>query len=54
MMRPEPITIGSVKKAWQTAVLKAHSHTPLWITGKHNQLAPESLDLPDAAEVVKH
>ncbi|MGH9254254.1 MAG: tyrosine-type recombinase/integrase, partial [Vicinamibacterales bacterium] len=35
--------IGSVKKAWQTAVLKAHGHTPLWVKGKNNQLAPESL-----------
>ena len=35
--------IGSVKKAWQTAVLKAHGHAPLWVTGKKNQLAPESL-----------
>ncbi len=35
--------IGSVKKAWQTAVLKAHVHTPQWVKGKNNQLAPESL-----------
>ena len=35
--------IGSVKKAWQTAVLKAHGHTPQWVKGKNNQLAPESL-----------
>jgi integrase len=35
--------IGSVKKAWQTAVLKAHGHPPLWVIGKNNQLAPESL-----------
>jgi integrase len=35
--------IGSIKKAWQTAVLKAHGHTPQWVKGKKNQLAPESL-----------
>jgi len=35
--------IGSIKKAWQTAVLKAHGNTPQWVKGKNNQLAPESL-----------
>jgi integrase len=35
--------IGSVRKAWQTAVLKAHGHTPQWVKGKKNQLGPESL-----------
>jgi integrase len=35
--------IGSVKKAWQTAVLKAHGHTPQWVKGRNNQLTPESL-----------
>lgn len=42
--------VGSVKRAWQTAVLKAHGHTPVWIwtkkkgaTGKGNtNLSPES------------
>lgn len=33
--------IGDVKKAWTTAVLKAHGHTPVWIEGTH-RLAPES------------
>jgi integrase len=35
--------IGSVKKAWQTAVLRAHGCTPVWVKNKRNQLAPESL-----------
>ena len=35
--------IGSIKKAWQTAVLRAHGRTPQWVKGKNNQLAPESL-----------
>jgi integrase len=35
--------VGSIKKAWQTAVLKAHGHQPQWVKGKSNQLAPESL-----------
>lgn len=34
--------VGCVKKAWQTAVLKAHGHAPQWVKGKNNQLAPES------------
>ena len=32
-----------MKKAWQVCVLKAHGHTPQWIKGKRDQLAPESL-----------
>ena len=32
-----------IRKAWQTAVLKAHGHQPQWVKGKRNQLAPESL-----------
>ena len=35
--------VGSGKKAWQTAVLKAHGQTPHSVKGKNNQLAPESL-----------
>jgi integrase len=35
--------IGSIRKAWQTTVLKAHGHTPQWVKGKRNHLAPESL-----------
>jgi integrase len=35
--------IGSIKKAWQTAVLKANGHMPQWVKDKNNQLAPESL-----------
>ncbi len=23
--------IGTVRKAWETTVLKAHGHTPLWV-----------------------
>jgi integrase len=34
--------IGSVKKAWQTAVLKAAGHLPQWVKGRKNQLSPES------------
>jgi integrase len=30
---------GSIKKAWETAVLKAHGHTPAWVKGS---LAPIS------------
>ena len=33
--------VTSPKKAWETAVLKAHGHTPHWTTGS-NSLAPES------------
>ena len=32
--------VKSVKKAWKTAVLKAHGHTPTWVGG----LSPESRD----------
>src|SRR4051812_22201332 len=35
--------IGSIKKAWQTAILKAHGHTPQWVKDKNNQLAPSRL-----------
>jgi integrase len=34
--------VGSIKKAWQTLVLRAHGHTPQWEKNK-NRLAPESL-----------
>jgi integrase len=30
---------GSIKRAWETAVLKAHGYTPAWVTGS---LAPGS------------
>ena len=33
--------VSSPKKAWETAVLKAHGHTPRW-TKRSNCLAPES------------
>ena len=33
--------VGSSQKAWETAVLKAHGHTPEW-TKRSNCLAPES------------
>ena len=29
--------VGCVKKAWQTAVLKAHGHAPQWVKGKNTQ-----------------
>ena len=45
--------IGSIKKAWQTAVLNAHGHTPQWVKGKNNQLAPESLTAYHAAETTR-
>jgi len=32
--------VGSVKRAWETAVLKAHGHTPQWTEG--GKLSPES------------
>ena len=33
--------VTSSKKAWETAVLKTHGHTPTWDKG-HNSLAPAS------------
>ena len=33
--------VTSPKKGWETAVLKAHGHTPQWTTGS-NSLTPES------------
>ena len=34
--------VQSIKKAWQTTVLKAHGHKPTWVKGKTNHLTPES------------
>ena len=34
--------VVSIKKAWQTTVLKAHGHVPQWVKGTRNHLAPES------------
>jgi integrase len=34
-------SVAAVKKAWETAVLRAHGHTPQWEKGK-NRLKPES------------
>jgi integrase len=34
-------SVAAVKKAWETAVLRAHGHTPQWERGK-NRLKPES------------
>ena len=34
--------ISSVKKSWMTTVLRAHGHTPQWVKGTTNHLAPES------------
>jgi integrase len=36
--------VGSIKKAWQTLVLRAHGHPPQWEKGK-NRLSAESLRL---------
>ena len=30
--------VASIKRAWETALLKAHGHTPVWVAGK---LSPE-------------
>jgi integrase len=34
--------VRSIKRAWETTVLRAHGHTPAWVKGKPGQLAPES------------
>jgi integrase len=34
--------VGSVKRAWELTVLRAHGHTPIWVAGKPGRLAPES------------
>lgn len=42
----------SVKRAWETAVLKAHGHTPQWTTG--NKLAAASRAALDAIDLHFH
>ncbi len=34
--------VGSVKRAWEICVLRAHGHAPTWVKGKPGQLALES------------
>jgi integrase len=34
--------VRSVKKAWMTAVLRAHGHTPIWERAKKNHLSAGS------------
>jgi integrase len=34
--------VGSIKRAWELTVLRAHGHTPVWVKGKPGRLAPES------------
>ncbi len=34
--------VGSIKKAWELTVLRAHGHTPQWVKGKPGQLAAEA------------
>ena len=46
--------IGSIKKAWQTTVLKAHGYVPQWVKGKNNQLAPESVAAYHAVDLHFH
>lgn len=43
---------GEPKKAWQTAVLKAHGHTPVWT--KTKGLAPESQAAYEAIDLHFH
>jgi integrase len=44
--------IGSTKRAWETAVLKAHGHTPEWATG--GKLAATSRAALDAIDLHFH
>ncbi|MGH9239868.1 MAG: tyrosine-type recombinase/integrase [Vicinamibacterales bacterium] len=44
--------IGSIRRAWETAVLYAHGHTPLWI-GK-GKLSPESRETLKAIDLHFH
>lgn len=52
--------VGDIKKAWQTAVLRAHGHTPLWlkVKGAHGKvgpiLSPESQEAYRAADLHFH
>jgi integrase len=44
--------VGSVKRAWETAVLKAHGQVPQWTKGK--KLATESRKVLDAIDLHFH
>ena len=44
--------VTDVKKAWETAVLKAHGHTPKWT--RNNSLAPSSREAFRAANLTFH
>lgn len=44
--------VGNVKRAWETAVLKAHGHTPEWTAG--NALAPMSRAALDVIDLHFH
>ncbi len=37
---PAGLKVGNIKRAWETAVLKAHGHIPAWT--ENNRLAPAS------------
>ena len=45
--------VSSPKKAWETAVLKAHGHTPVWVKGAH-RLAPASRAAYQAVDLKFH
>ena len=44
--------ITDIKKAWETAVLKAHGHTPKWV--RNNSLSPASREAFRAANLTFH
>ena len=44
--------VTDVKKAWETAVLKAHGHTPKWV--RNNSLSPASREAFRAANLTFH
>jgi integrase len=46
------LKVGTVKRAWETAVLKAHRHTPEWTKGK--QLGPSSREALRAIDLHFH
>ena len=46
------LKVANVKRAWQTAVVKAHEHTPTWAKG--NALAPESRQAFRAIDLTFH
>ena len=46
------LQVGNVKRAWETAVLKAHGHTPQWTKSK--ALAPASRAVLDSIDLHFH